>query len=160
MPEYIVFVMPPEGEDAEPFDIPEWGYIEAVATWSVTVHMVGRRALSTSARRSCCGGLCAQVAMRSASWRVHVTRHASGACRQRRLQLLPDGGLTMRDFVYTMLTAVGIVATAVAAAYAFADRGYFAVGGEYAFLALPLLGMCIEYMVKDRWGGRRRNADR
>lgn len=32
MPEYIVFVMPPEGEDAEPFDIPEWGYIEAIAT--------------------------------------------------------------------------------------------------------------------------------
>lgn len=56
----------------------------------------------------------------------------------------------MRDFVYTMLTVVGIVATAVAVAYAFADRGYFAIGGEYAFLALPLLGMCIEYMVKDR----------
>ena len=66
----------------------------------------------------------------------------------------------MRGFVYTMLTAVGIVATAVAAAYAFADRGYFAVGGEYAFLALPLLGMCIEYMVEDRWGGGRRNAGR
>ena len=66
----------------------------------------------------------------------------------------------MRDFVYTVLTAVGVAATAVAAAYAFADRGYFAVGGEYAFLALPLLGMCIEYMAKDRWGGRRRNADR
>ena len=32
MPEYIVFVMPPEGEDTEPFDIPEWGYIEAIAT--------------------------------------------------------------------------------------------------------------------------------
>lgn len=32
MPEYIVFVMPPEGEDAEPFDIPEWGYTEALAT--------------------------------------------------------------------------------------------------------------------------------
>lgn len=32
MPEYIVFVMPPEDEDAEPFDIPEWGYIEAIAT--------------------------------------------------------------------------------------------------------------------------------
>lgn len=31
MPEYIVFVMPPY-EDAEPFDIPEWGYIEAIAT--------------------------------------------------------------------------------------------------------------------------------
>lgn len=56
----------------------------------------------------------------------------------------------MRDFVYTMLTVVGIVATAVAAVYAFADRGYFAVGGEYAFLSLPLIGMCIEYMVKDR----------
>lgn len=66
----------------------------------------------------------------------------------------------MRDFVYTMLTAVGIVATAVAAAYAFADRGYFAVGGEYAFLALPLLGMCIEYIVGDWREGRRRDAGR
>lgn len=56
----------------------------------------------------------------------------------------------MRDFVYTTLTVAGIVATAVAAAYAFADRGYFAVGGEYAFLSLPLIGMCIEYIVKDR----------
>ena len=54
----------------------------------------------------------------------------------------------MRDFIYTMLTVAGIVATAVAAAYAFADRGYFAVGGEYAFL--PVIGICIEYMVKDR----------
>lgn len=32
MPEYIVFVMPPEGVDAEPFDIPEWGFDEAMAT--------------------------------------------------------------------------------------------------------------------------------
>lgn len=32
MPEYIVFVMPPSDEDAEPFDIQEWGYIEAIAT--------------------------------------------------------------------------------------------------------------------------------
>lgn len=32
MPEYIVFVMPPTDEDAEPFDIPEWGHIEAIAT--------------------------------------------------------------------------------------------------------------------------------
>ena len=66
----------------------------------------------------------------------------------------------MRDFVYTTLTVIGIVATAIAAAYAFADRGYFAVGGEYAFLFLPLIGMCVEYMVKDRSGGRYRNADR
>lgn len=32
MPEYIVFVMPPEGEDADPFDIPEWSYDDATAT--------------------------------------------------------------------------------------------------------------------------------
>lgn len=32
MPEYIVFVMPPEGEDAGPFDIPEWSYDGAAAT--------------------------------------------------------------------------------------------------------------------------------
>lgn len=66
----------------------------------------------------------------------------------------------MRDFVYTALTVVGIVATAVAAACAFADRGYFAVGGEYAFMSLPLLGMCIEYIVDDMREGRRRNAGR
>lgn len=66
----------------------------------------------------------------------------------------------MRDFVYTALTVLGIAATAVAAAYAFADRGYFAVGGEYAFLSLPLLGMCVEYMVDDRREGRRRYAGR
>lgn len=64
----------------------------------------------------------------------------------------------MRDFVYTILTAVGIVATAVAAAYAFADRGYFAIGGEYAFLSLPLLGMCVEYVVEDWREGRRHYA--
>lgn len=31
-PEYIVFVMPPRGVDAEPFDIPEWEYDDAMAT--------------------------------------------------------------------------------------------------------------------------------
>lgn len=66
----------------------------------------------------------------------------------------------MRDLIYTMLTVAGIVATAVAAAYAFADRGYFAVGGEYAFLSLPLLGMCIEYIVDDMREGRHRDAGR
>ena len=66
----------------------------------------------------------------------------------------------MRDFVYTALTVVGIAATAVAAAYAFADRGYFAVGGEYVFLFMPLFGMCIEYIVDDMREGRCSNADR
>lgn len=32
MPEYIVFVMPPGDEDAEPFDIPEWCHGDAIAT--------------------------------------------------------------------------------------------------------------------------------
>lgn len=66
----------------------------------------------------------------------------------------------MRDFVYTALTVVGIAATAVAAAYAFADRGYFAVGGEYAFLFLPLFGRCIEYIVDDIREGRDHSVDR
>lgn len=66
----------------------------------------------------------------------------------------------MRDLIYTALTAVGIAATAVAAACAFADRGYFAAGGEYAFLSLPLLGTCIEYIVDDMREGRHRNAGR
>lgn len=66
----------------------------------------------------------------------------------------------MRGLAYTALTAVGIAATAAACAYAFADRGYLAVGGEYAFLSLPLLGMCIEYIVGDTRGGRHRNGGR
>lgn len=31
-PEYVVFVMPPKGVDAEPFDIPEWECDDAMAT--------------------------------------------------------------------------------------------------------------------------------
>lgn len=31
-PRYIVFVMPPKGVDAEPFDIPEWSYDYALYT--------------------------------------------------------------------------------------------------------------------------------
>lgn len=66
----------------------------------------------------------------------------------------------MRDLIYTALTAAGIAATAVAAACAFADRGYLAVGGEYAFLSLPLIGMCVEYIVGDMREGRYRDAGR
>lgn len=66
----------------------------------------------------------------------------------------------MRGLIYTALAAAGVAATAVAAAAAFADRGYLAVGGEYAFLSLPLLGMCIEYIVDDMRGGGRRDAGR
>lgn len=66
----------------------------------------------------------------------------------------------MRNFVYTALTVVGIVATVVAAVYAFECRGYFAVGGEYAFLSMPLLGMCIECMVDDWREGRSHHVNR
>ena len=66
----------------------------------------------------------------------------------------------MRGLIYTALTVAGIAATAAAAACAFADRGCFAVGGEYAFLSLPLLGMCIECIVDDMRGGGHRDADR
>lgn len=66
----------------------------------------------------------------------------------------------MRRFIYIALTATGIAATIAAAVYAFADRGYFAVGGEYVFLFLPLFGLCVEDSVKD-WraeSARRRRA--
>ena len=58
--------------------------------------------------------------------------------------------MTVRGLRYAVSAAVGAAATAVAAAYAFADRGYPAAGGEYAFLALPLACMCIEYIAGDR----------
>lgn len=77
-----------------------------------------------------------------------------------RLHQFPKDVLIMRDPVYAAATAIGIAATAVAAVYAFADRGYFAVGGEYAFLSLPLLGMCVEYIADDIRGGRHRDAGR
>lgn len=66
----------------------------------------------------------------------------------------------MRGLVYTVLAAAGIAATAVAASYAFADRGYLAVGGEYAFLSLPLLGVCAGCIVDDIREGGRRDAGR
>lgn len=66
----------------------------------------------------------------------------------------------MRGLAYTALAAAGVAATAVAAAYASADRGYLAVGGEYAFLSLPLLGMCIGYIADDMREGRHRDAGR
>lgn len=55
----------------------------------------------------------------------------------------------MRDFIYTALAVVGVVATVVAAVYAFEDRGYFAIGGEYAFLFLPVLGGLVECLIED-----------
>lgn len=66
----------------------------------------------------------------------------------------------MRGFTYTALAVAGAVATIAAAVYAFEDRGYFAVGGEYAFLFLPVLGGLVECLVEDCREGRRRHACR
>ena len=55
----------------------------------------------------------------------------------------------MRKFVYMTLAILGVVLTVMAAQYAYADRGYFAIGGEYAFLLLPLLGAAVDCMLQD-----------
>lgn len=60
----------------------------------------------------------------------------------------------MRDFIYTVLAVVGVVATIAAAVYAFEDRGYFAIGSEYAFLFLPMFGGLVECLVEDWREGR------
>lgn len=66
----------------------------------------------------------------------------------------------MRDFIYVALAVTGVVATIAATVYAFEDRGYFAIGGEYAFLFLPVLGGLVECLVEDWREGRRSHACR
>lgn len=154
MPEYIVFVVPPHEPymDAEPFNIPEWDFDAAMATanryrergWDACVIGYGTPS----------------VPWRAGRLDGPDTRAMERTPHQLRSHRLPKDGLIMRDLIYTALTAAGIVATAVAAAYAFADRGYFAVGGEYAFLSLPLLGMCIGCIVDDMREGRHDSVDR
>lgn len=59
MPEYIVFVMPPADEEAEPFDIPEWEFDAAMATanryrahgWQACIIDYGMPFVLWSARR-------------------------------------------------------------------------------------------------------------
>lgn len=69
----------------------------------------------------------------------------------------------MRRYVYGALALVGVVLTAWAVGYAYECRGYWAVGGEYAFLLLPLLlGLIVDCALQDaaeerearraRWG--------
>lgn len=60
----------------------------------------------------------------------------------------------MRKFIYGGLTVLGIVLTIASAIYAYGDRGYFAVGGEYSFLLLPLFGAVVECEVEDWLEGR------
>ena len=55
----------------------------------------------------------------------------------------------MGKFIYGGLMVLGIVLTIASAVYAYGDRGYFAVGGEYSFLLLPLFGLAIDCMMQD-----------
>lgn len=66
----------------------------------------------------------------------------------------------MRKFIYGGLTVIGIVLTIVSVVYAYGDRGYFAVGSEYSFLLLPLIGLVVECWAKDRLEGMRYHEDR
>lgn len=56
----------------------------------------------------------------------------------------------MGKSIYSWLTVLGIVLSIVSAVYAYGERGYFAVGGEYSFLLLPLFGTVIEDMLEGR----------
>lgn len=60
----------------------------------------------------------------------------------------------MRKIIYTTLAVIGVILTVWAAQYAYADRGYFAIGGEYAFLMLPLIGAIVDCMLQDRYEDR------
>ena len=60
----------------------------------------------------------------------------------------------MRKFIYTALAVIGVALTIWAVQYAYADRGYFAIGGEYAFLLLPLFGAAVDCIVQDYHDGR------
>ena len=66
----------------------------------------------------------------------------------------------MRRNVYRALALIGVALTAWAAGYAYEDRGYWAVGGEYAFLLLPLLGLAVECALRDAAGEREARRER
>ena len=55
----------------------------------------------------------------------------------------------MRRYVYWALALTGVALTLWAVGYAYEDRGYWAVGGEYAFLLLPLLGFLVDCELQD-----------
>ena len=55
----------------------------------------------------------------------------------------------MGKYVYGALTVIGVALTLWAVGYAYECRGYWAVGGEYAFLLLPLLGFLVDCELRD-----------
>lgn len=56
----------------------------------------------------------------------------------------------MRKFIYCALIVLSIALTVISVAYAYNYRGYFAIGGEYGFLLLPLFGAAVDCMLQDR----------
>lgn len=60
----------------------------------------------------------------------------------------------LRQFVYIAVIMFSVALTIASALYAFSYRGYFAIGSEYAFLALPLIVIAVDSMIgdhDDRW---------
>ena len=55
----------------------------------------------------------------------------------------------MRKFIYATLIVLGIALTVISVVYAYGDRGYVAIGGEYGFLLLPLFGAAVDCMLQD-----------
>ena len=55
----------------------------------------------------------------------------------------------MRKFIYSGLAVLGITLTFAAVPYAYAERGYFAIGSEYMLLLLPAIGFAIDCLMVD-----------
>ena len=60
----------------------------------------------------------------------------------------------MRKFVYGLSCAAAVALFAWWSAIAYADRGYWACGGEYAALLLPLLVAAVDCAIQGRRDGR------
>lgn len=58
----------------------------------------------------------------------------------------------MRKFIYSALAIIGVVLTVWTTQYAYADRGYFAVGGEYMPLLLPVVSFAVDCLMMDGEG--------
>lgn len=60
----------------------------------------------------------------------------------------------MRKYVYGLSCAAAAALFVWWSAIAYADRGYWAAGGEYGALLLPLLVAGVDCMLQDRREGR------
>lgn len=54
--------------------------------------------------------------------------------------------MDMRRVFYKLLFAASVLLTVVSVKYAYDFRGYFAIGGEYAVLALPFITAAFDMM--------------